>query len=273
MPSLILENYKETDTRRIAEGDKWFAKILDRYELGKRKYLYLEVIFRQLIMHENMNTGFAYQYDQPIKISNDPRKLKEEIDLYFMKVESRKYYGYHQLNFEKKDRIKSAANTIKKQHADIDKLMDLSKQLQSTGSVISTEELLNYFDELKIKANEKVESKILTSKNHTLKKFIKITDKGEIIVNAKAFDFVRNYSLIMYALMNPYFLDRHDGRSRSSGIYGYVAQKLSFEFGNRLGFHPTAKIVADKIRDNQQSLKHYTKKIANLGLANISNKI
>jgi len=26
MPSLILENYKETDTRRIAEGDKWFKR-------------------------------------------------------------------------------------------------------------------------------------------------------------------------------------------------------------------------------------------------------
>lgn len=270
---MILEYQTKTDSHRIAESVKWFEDIEDRYEINKTKYLYLEVILRQLFIHEKMNTAFYYENEKPILLSGKIKELRGEIDHYLKKFDSTKDYGCHRLDFEKKERIKSAAQAIRKQHADIDKIIAFSQQLSNEGSAISINDILAHFDDLKIQVNKKIEKSILTTEKHSLKKFIKITEDGEIIVNYKAFDFIRIYSLLMYALMNPYFSNRHDHETRGTGIYGYIAQKLSFEFGSRLGFKPSAKDIADKIRDNQQPLKHYIKKLADLGLAEVSKNI
>ena len=270
---MILEYKTKTDSHRIAESVKWFEDIEDRYEINKTKYIYLEVILRQLFIQEKMNTAFFYENEKQIHLTKNITELRREIDYYLKKVDPSKNYGCHRLDFEKKERIKSASHAIKKQHADIDKIRDFSKQLIKEGSTISINDILAHFDDLKIQVNKKIEKSILTSETHSLKKFIKITESGEIIVNYKAFDFIRIYSLLTYALMNPYFSNRHDDGTRVTGINGYIAQKLSFEFGSRLGFKPTAKDIADKIRDNQQPLKHYIKKLADLGLAEVSKNI
>lgn len=273
MASMILEYQTKTDSHRIAESVKWFEDIEDRYEINKTKYIYLEVILRQLFIHEKMNTAFFYENEKQIHLTKNITDLRGEIDYYLKKLDPSKNYGCHSLDFEKKERIKSASDAIRKQHADIDKIKEFSRQLSKEGSAISINDILAHFDELKIQVNKKVERSILTTETHSLKKFIKITENGEIIVNHKAFDFIRIYSLLMYALMNPYFSNLSDGETRGTGIYGYIAQKLSFEFGSRLGFKPSAKDIADKVRDNQQPLNHYIKKLADLGLAEVSKKI
>lgn len=268
MPSLILELTDKTDTRRKEESENYFEKLASRFEIEKRKYINIEVIFRQLVMHEKMSTGFMYENDEPFPLN---KNLKENIERHLGRVRSKNNYGFHRLSFQKKDRIKSAEKTIKNQYVDINKLKELSASLRLSGSLISMADIQAHMDELKIRANQKIEKAILTEKKIELKKFIKITPKGEIIVNAKTFDFIRVYSLIMYALMEPYFLNFNI--KGKYGINGYIAQKMNFEFGSHLGFRATSKLIADRVRDNHQILKHYQKRIADLGLTDIVLKI
>lgn len=95
MPSLILENYEQTDSHRLRGADKWLSQIAEMFDINKSKYKNLEVVFRQLLMHPKMNTAFAYQFDESFKLPTDSSKLKSEINLYLTKIESRSDYGLH----------------------------------------------------------------------------------------------------------------------------------------------------------------------------------
>lgn len=268
MPSLILEQIDTNDDRRKDETENWIEKLESRFEIEKRKYINIEVVFRQLVMHEKMATGFVYENDEPFPLN---KNLKENIERHLWRIRSKNNYGFHRLTFEKKDRIKSAEQTLKSHYADINKLKELSASLRLSGSLITIEDIQSHIEELKIRENKKMERAILVENKLELKKFIKISPKGEIVINAKAFDFIRVYALLMYALMEPYFLN-FNVKSKY-GINGYIAQKLNFEFGSHLGFRATSKIVADRIRDNNQTLKLYKKRIADLGLKDIVLKI
>lgn len=269
MPSLILENYVLTDAHRLREAEKWLSKIQEMFDINRSKYINIEVIFRQLLIHPKMNTAFAYQFDYLFRMPTDSSKMKSEISLYLAKIESRSEYGLHKLDLEKKERIKSAELSLKKEYASIKKIEDFARRIKDEESLISEQDLIAQIEGLRAMAKGKVVSAIHASKTHTLKKFVEVNQDGSISVKAKAFDFFATYSLLMTALWEPYFLDRTP-HSRQTGINGFIARKLAFEFGKRLGFHPTSKDVADRVRDNHQLLKHYKKRIVDLGLADIS---
>jgi hypothetical protein len=131
MPSLILELTDKTDARRKDEAEDWLKKLASRFEIEKRKYVNIEVIFRQLVMHEKLATGFANENDEPFPLN---KNLKENIEQHLTKVRSKNHYGFHRFSFEKKDRIKSAEQTIRNQYADIDKIKELSASLRLSGS-------------------------------------------------------------------------------------------------------------------------------------------
>lgn len=268
-PSLILEKYELTDAHRLKEAEKWISKIQEMFDINRSKYINIEVIFRQLLIHPKMNTAFAYQFDEAIMFPTDPKKLKSEISLHLAKIESRSEYGLHKLDLEKKERIKSAELSLKKEYASIKKIEDFARRIKNEKSLISEKDLITHIEALKAMAKGKVTSAIHGSKTHTLKKFVEVNQDGSISVKAKAFDFFVTYILLMSALWEPYFSDRTP-HGRQTGINGFIARKLAFEFGKRLGFHPTSKDVADRVRDNRQLLKHYKKRIVDLGLADIS---
>lgn len=270
MPSLILEHTDKTDKKRIEQAKKWFADIQHFHSITKEHYIYNEIIFRQLIMHEKFNTAFTYENEQPITFPIKSGNFSDTTNPYLKKIGAGENYSIHPLALQKMDRIKSAEQAIKKQYADIDKLKEFSSQLQKNGSAISLIDLLAHLDELKIKTNDKIQDSILKSEKHSLKKFITITKNGEIVVSPKSFDFFKVYSLLMYCLMEPHWIgDLKVGKSKVKalyGIHGYIAKKINFEFGQRLGFKATAKDVADKVRDNENQIKNYKSKLKVLGL-------
>jgi len=269
MPSLILERYELTDAHRLRDADKWLSQIAEMFDINKGKYKNLEVVFRQLLIHPKMNTAFAYQFDEPFKIPTDSTKIKPEISLYLAKIESRSEYSLHKLDLEKKERIKSAELSLKKEYASIKKIEDFARRIKNEKSLISEKDLIAQIETLRAMAKGKAVSSIHQSNTHTLKKFVEVNQDGSISVKVKAFDFFATYCLLMTALWEPYFLDRTP-HGRQTGINGFIARKLAFEFGKRLGFHPTSKDVADRVRDNHQLLKHYKKRIVDLDLADIS---
>lgn len=68
MPSLILELTEKNDHRRKDETENWLEKLESHFEIEKRKYINIEVVFRQLVMHEKMATGFVYENDEPFPL-------------------------------------------------------------------------------------------------------------------------------------------------------------------------------------------------------------
>jgi hypothetical protein len=268
MPSLILENTNKTDSDRIVAGEKRLQYIYERYNISKGWYRTIEVIFRQCLMHERFNTSFAYENEKSIQfpLKNGLTTINDYLD----KVQTGKNYGLHPLTLQKMDRIKSAEQAIKNDHAHVDKLKDFFLQLQKTNSAIRPDDVLAHLNELKIKANKAMEHRILNDEKHSLRKFIEITKKGEIVVAPKSFDFFKIYSLLMYCLMEPFFLnlnrEQKTKRLQTYGINGYIAKKLEFEFGQRLGFKPRSSDVADKIADNQNEIKNYKSKLKTLGI-------
>ncbi len=136
MPSLILKQIDKSDDRRKDETEDWIEKLESRFEIEKRKYINIEVVFRQLVMHEKMATGFVYENDEPFPLN---KNLKENIERHLGRIRSKNNYGFHRLTFEKKDRIKSAEQTLKSHHADINKLKELSASLRLSGSLITIE--------------------------------------------------------------------------------------------------------------------------------------
>lgn len=273
MPSLILETVltgKDLQKRK-EQANKWFIDIDRLYSISKDRYIYKEIIFRQCLMHEKFNTPFVYENEVPLTfLKKAEEKVAEFNEAYFKKIKTDENYGTHPLALQKMDRIESAKRAIQKRYADIDKLKDFFTQLQKDGSGISPDDVLAYLDELKIKTNEKIKSNILKSDKHELKKFITITKDGKITVKPKAFDFFRVYSLLMYCLWEPYWVSGLDvGQSKLIalyGIHGYIAKKINFEFGSRLGFKATSKDVADRVRDNEAQIKIYKSKLKALGL-------
>ncbi len=269
MPSLILEKSlsgKSLKQRKRLAHEQWFSKLMALYSLSKNDYLYNEIVFRQLIMHEKFNTSFAYKNERPIQF---PLKgtINDIIDQYLKTDEAKECYGIFPLTFQKMEEIKKAEKAIKKRYADIDKLKTYFSRLQKDESDISPDYVLTHLDKLKIQTNKKIESIILKSEKPFIKKFIKITDEGEIRINHKSFDFFKVYSLLMFCLMEPYIFDSDKkGRKATNGIYGYIANKLNFEFGEELGFTATAKDVADKVRDNKNQIKIYKSKLKTLGI-------
>jgi|688.fasta_scaffold153062_4 hypothetical protein len=269
-PSLILEGYKQTDAHRLREAEKWLFWIKEYLEIPEDKYRTLEVVFRQLLIHPKMNTAFAYQFDEHFKLSSDSKKIKSDVSSYLSKVTTKSNYGLHSLNLEKKEIIKSAERFLKNEYASLKKMEEFALRIKKESSLISEKELITHIETLKLIAKEKIRSSIHDSKTHTLKKFVEIKSDGSIAVKAKSFDFFITYCLLMTALWEPHFKNRSEAGSRPKGLNGFIARKLAFEFGKRLGFHPTSKDVADKVRDNHQLLKHYRKRIHDLGLADIS---
>ena len=269
MPSLILET--PADGRRIMEADKWLKYIYERYNISQQYYNGVEFIFRQCLMHERFKTSFMYENEEPVNFPIKKGQYLATLTNYLAKNKSRQYYGLHPLTLQKMDRIKSAEQAIKNDHANIDKLKDYFSQLQKEKSAISPDDVLAHLDELKIKTNNKIEHSILNSEKHSLKKFIEVTKKGEIVVSPKSFDFFKVYSLLMYCLMERTFLDsdRQTKRQQTYGINGYIAKKLEFEFGGRLGFKPRSSDVADKIAHNQNDLKNYKSKLKAIGIPDL----
>lgn len=270
-PSLILERYELTDTHRLQEAEKWLFRLSDRFDINRDKYIRLEVLFRQLFIHPKMNTAFSYQFDEPINFSSNHADLRKTIDSYLARVESKKNYGFHKLDLEKKEKIKSAEVKIKKDLQAIEQIAEFTKKVVAEGSLIPESKLIGHIKLLKKISTAALHKNIHESKSHTLKKFVTIDENGVISVKAKSFDYFITYSLLMTALWEPFFLFRSDSKGQL-GLNGFIAQKLLFEFGRRLGFNPTSKDVADKVRDNQQSLKHYKKRLNDLGLSDISKK-
>lgn len=122
MPSLILELTDKTDEKRLEQSHKWFRDISDFYSISKDHYIFTEIIFRQLIMHEKFNTPFAYENEMSIQFPIKSGEFNDFIRPYLKKVKTKESYGLHPLALQKMDRIKSAEQAIKKQYADIDKL-------------------------------------------------------------------------------------------------------------------------------------------------------
>lgn len=270
-PSLILERYEQTDSHRLQEAEKWLFRISDRFDINRDKYIRLEVLFRQLFIHPKMNTAFIYQFDEPMNFSSNHADLRKAIDSYLARVESKKNYAFHRLDLDKKEKIKSAEIKLKKDLQAIEQITDFTKKVVSEGSLIPEQQLIDHIKLLKKISTEDLQKNIHESKSHTLKKFVTIDENGVITVKAKSFDYFITYSLLMTALWEPFFLFRSDSKGQL-GLNGFIAQKLLFEFGRKLGFNPTSKDVADKVRDNQQSLKHYKKRLNDLGLSDISKK-
>jgi hypothetical protein len=227
IPSLILEKYELTDAHRLNEADKWLSQIAKMFEISKTKYKNLEIIFRQLLIHPKMNSAFAYQFDEPFKIPTDPTKIKSEISLYLAKIKSRTEYGLHKLDLEKKERIKSAELSLKKEFASIKKIEDFARQIKGQESLMSEKELIAHIQALRATAKGKVATAIHQSNTHTLRKFVEVNQDGSISVKAKAFDFFATYCLLMTAIWEPYFLDRTP-RRRQTGINEFIARKIAF---------------------------------------------
>lgn len=77
MPSLILET--PADGRRIIEGEKWLQYIYERYNISQQYYNWIEFIFRQCLMHERFNTGFAYGNEEPVSFPIKKDKFIETL--------------------------------------------------------------------------------------------------------------------------------------------------------------------------------------------------
>lgn len=140
-PSLIFERYKLTDAHRLHEAEKWLFKISDRFDINRDKYIRLEVLFRQLFVNPKMNTAFSYQFDEPIKLSSNHADLRKAIDTYLAMVESKKNYGFHRLDLDKKEKIKSAEIKLKKDLQAIEQIAEFSKKVVSEGSLIPEQQL------------------------------------------------------------------------------------------------------------------------------------
>jgi len=181
MPSLILEKSlsgKSLKQRKRQAQEQWFSKLMALYSLSKNDYLYNEIVFRQLIMHEKFNTAFAYENEIRIQF---PLKgtINDIIDRYLKTDEAKECYGIFPLTFQKMEEIKKAEKAIKKRYADIDKLKTYFSRLQKNKSDISLDYVLTHLDKLKIQTKKIIESIILKSEKPFIKKFIKITNDGD----------------------------------------------------------------------------------------------
>jgi hypothetical protein len=173
-PSFILEKFELTDARRLQEAEKWLFKISDRFDINRDKYIRLEVLFRQLFIHLKMNTAFSYQFDEPIKLSSNHADLRKAIDTYLARVESKRNYGFHRLDLDKKEKIKSAEIKLKKDLQAIEQIAEFTKKVVSEGSLIPEQQLTAHINLLKNMATETLRKNIHESKSHTLKKFVTI---------------------------------------------------------------------------------------------------
>jgi hypothetical protein len=75
MPSLILEqplSGKALKERKKQPHDR-FSELMAFYSISKNLYVYTEIVFRQLVMHENFNTAFAYKNEKPIQFPHPLR--------------------------------------------------------------------------------------------------------------------------------------------------------------------------------------------------------
>lgn len=139
MPSKILENTEPISEARAREGIKLLRYARETYNITEGRYRVIECIFRQCLMHEKFNTPFIYEHEDPIKFPI--KKDSDTINNYFDKIKTGKNYGMYPLSLEKMDRIKSAKEAIKNDHANIDKMNGLFLELQKNKSTISPKDV------------------------------------------------------------------------------------------------------------------------------------
>lgn len=72
MPSLTLEQRLTGKAlkERKKQVHKRFGELMAFYSINKTVYVYNEILFRQLVMHEKFKTAFAYKNETPIEFDD-----------------------------------------------------------------------------------------------------------------------------------------------------------------------------------------------------------
>lgn len=296
MASIILENHEDTKDERDArieriaafdsqatnnrmrfeerarlfgEPEKWCDHILSRYGLTYSSYVAFEVIFRQLMMHPKLKTGFVYQFDEAnSQLSgkmNPPNRLAE-IEKHLGNLPSAEYYALHPLSFAKADRIERVQLSLSKQFDDISRLIDIASSGITEKENIELIDLSLELETLKKKVAARALNKLKIS-GRKLNGFAKVNEKtGELKINVTRFEFFRHYCILYYELLLPYFkMNNIRDEAKNRGLYGFIAAKLNFEFGSRLGVKFTADMVSERT-DSMEKLKEYVGAPIKLGL-------
>lgn len=90
MPSLILELTEKTNKKRIEQANKWFIDTQFFHGITREHFTYLEIIFRQLIMHEKFNTAFVYENERPTTFPIKSDKFVDTIEPYIKESENKR---------------------------------------------------------------------------------------------------------------------------------------------------------------------------------------
>lgn len=251
------------------KGDELFYNFLFQKEVSHRTLGIIEVLFRQLMMAEEFNTGFEYTDKKELKKFCGKMSPKERVRVIeehiSLGVKHKNAYGFNRLSIDKKDKIARLQVDLKIATEAINKL-----KKQVAHEMNDEEDFFGLQSEL-----EKLHEQIITKKNaelnngsHRGSKFITINKKGELEIDISKFKLLRFYSLIYYSLTEPLFRSIREESSEDienasegrMGLKGFIARKIIFEFQNRLGFKPDADSVTQALRATK-TLNHIPEKI------------
>ncbi|NOT80481.1 MAG: hypothetical protein HOP07_15930 [Bacteriovoracaceae bacterium] len=233
------------------DGGFFFA--IHKYELNAKTYSYIEVLFRQLMIDEQMGAKIRYENDSSdLKLfcgNLEPEERVGRIEKYLGNISNRDSYAFQRLTFEKKSEIKKLE--IKYKQA-VENIEAFKKQmLETVGDEMDLVDITNLV-ETTHKNMVADFNKNIKEKSFAKSEFVKINDRGEILVNPTRFHFFKFYCLIYSCLMEQYVgaLNDFDSDARTN-LNGFIGRKLIFEFQGRLGFRPTSGKISQKISDSK----------------------
>ena len=272
--------YEETkpENTNPKTADGLFYSALEMRGIEFSSFAYCEVLFRQLMMAKQFNTGIEYTDDKNLKSfcgKMSPQQRTEKIKAHIaLSRKKENQYGFNRLTIDKKEDIKKAEIDLKKSIANIQVLKDKAKEL--------TQNETDFFDleaemELVHKNLVKQKNKEFSEGVYRGRGFVYINEKSELIVDVKKFHFLKFYAVIYFSLMAPFFNSfnklrvsgeeptEHDLKveSQIDGLKGFIARKLNFEFQNRLGFKPTSQFIS-KLLKYSKTLNHISDEIESM---------
>lgn len=260
-----LKKSKMTPEFIFGPTEEWLDLVLAKYRLNYRAYVIFEVLFRQLMVHREVDSQFNYEHDHHDRdFFGKPLSPERRIELAEAHIKRHPFartYGLTNLSFDKKEQVRNLEINLK---SDLKKIDGLKRLADETGS--SLIDLTAEIETLRKKLLKKAETS-MTRKDRPLRGFIKIDKSGNLTVQVSKFDFFRYYSILYYSLLEPYFKQSYD-RRYEFGLCAFIAHKLNFEFGPRLaGVKFSSDTVACKIRDSK-GLNHLEGIAEKTGLVN-----
>ncbi len=245
-------------------NDRARSKFLSRFSgfnLSKDAFLYYEVLFRQLMASEQARTGFRYENEilciEDFCGKMSPSNRVDKIKAYLAKHPNRSDFGFSQLTFEKKSTVRKIEIDVKRAMKDLEFFEATARKSMEE----SESKLIDLTDPLK-----DLRDKVLKNLKKDLAKetkssgFLTLSKDGVLSINITRFEFLRHYAQLYSGLLEAHFAlaseDFEEKESEESeqknhrvayGIQTFIAEKLNFEFGNRLGMKLGAHHIRPKL--------------------------